>query len=84
MMSERKLKPGSPELHDRIIRDLRTRLRNMTDEEFIAMLERRPEGMEETNMNEMLRDYDRKRNAEWLEERRLRAEEETINQNEAA
>jgi hypothetical protein len=49
------LPPDHPNIVAGVLEDIRT----MPPDELWAMLKRRPEGIEETNMNEELAEYDR-------------------------
>jgi hypothetical protein len=62
-MEKKKLKkrdPNDPAVLARVL----ARIDAMTQEELLAMLHHRPEGIEQTNMNEDLAEYDRKKREE--------------------
>jgi hypothetical protein len=48
-----------PPNHPKVVAAVLERIRTMPPDELWAMLKRRPEGVEETNMNEELAEYDR-------------------------
>ena len=53
-MKLKKRDPNDPAVLERIL----ARIDAMSPEELIEMLNRRPEGLDETNMNETLKQYD--------------------------
>jgi hypothetical protein len=62
-MAKKKLlnrEPNDPVVVERVL----ARLRAMSREETLAMLAWRPEGVEQTNMNETLAEYDREKRKE--------------------
>jgi hypothetical protein len=48
-----------PPNHPKVVAAVLERIRTMPPDELWAMLKRRPEGVDETNMNEELAEYDR-------------------------